>query len=470
MDIKGLVLIIFTLLIGCSRRPTEAPPVSGADHAILRESSSIQMKDIANDANDPSNLSDAEPSIAVNPLNPQEIAVVAFSEPWTPAAMAPVWKSRDGGSSWKKVPQIPHPPAPYDSLEGPADQKITFDAEGKLAVAELGFDPPRNFIYRQEGGADAPLTPGASYGDDQPHVVRGNNNGVCTNPLYTTWLKTAVGKARDRSMDSHSENAGATLTDVAVGNNDTFPNRTTRVAVAPDGKVYVVYKTREGSVNGDFETAHFRVKRSDDCGMTWNGIGGIQGEPVHGNPSVQTLFTDRFGNLSGKFDGNQKVARARSSDAWIAVAPASGDVFVAYVNKDNSGFAQVYVARSADRGVSWAAKRATDGTHHSGYPEISVAGNGTVGVLFIDYDDSGAHAVFRHHFARSFDGGGKWDDVILQSMDVSAIDNAATGFLWGDYEGLASAGNYFFGVFTGQSSNRAVIQLDPIFFKIPATR
>lgn len=41
----------------------------------------------------------------------------------------------------------------------------------------------------------------------------------------------------------------------------------------------------------------------------------------------------------------------------------------------------------------------------------------------------------------------------------------ASGFLWGDYEGLTAIGQTFYGVFTGQSNGRATSQLDPIFFK-----
>jgi len=102
------------------------------------EMAAATIKDMATDANDPSNLGDTEPSIAVNPTNPQEIAVVAFSEPWDPndpAVMAPVWKSRDGGVTWNKIRQIPRP-AP--GAGGPFDQKIAFDAAGNLYVAEIG--------------------------------------------------------------------------------------------------------------------------------------------------------------------------------------------------------------------------------------------------------------------------------------------------------------------------------------------
>src|SRR5262249_30557916 len=139
----------------------------------------------------------------------------------------------------------------------------------------------------------------------------------------------------------------------------------------------------------DFEKAHFRVKRSDDLGATWNGLPG--GVSVHGAAPVTTFFTTKFGNPA-----KGKVARARSSDGWIAVAPTTGDVYVAYVNQDASGFGQIYVARSTDHGATWTNHRATDGTHHSAYPEVAVTANGAVGVLYIDYDDSGAATLFRH--------------------------------------------------------------------------
>jgi hypothetical protein len=85
----------------------------GLPRAIaLQNPPTAVIVDIATDATDPNNLSDNEPSIAVNPKDPNEIAVVSFSDPWDPndpTVMAPVWKSRDGGKTWKKILQIPRP-------------------------------------------------------------------------------------------------------------------------------------------------------------------------------------------------------------------------------------------------------------------------------------------------------------------------------------------------------------------------
>ncbi len=194
--------------------------------------------------------------------------------------------------------------------------------------------------------------------------------------------------------------------------------------------------------------------------MTWTAIGAA-GVSVHGAGQVQTWMTTTFGNLA-----KGKVARARSSDAWIAADPGDGDIYAAYVDQDGSGFGQIYVARSTDGGLNWTNNRVTDGTHHSAYPEIAVTANGIVGVLYVDFDDSGAATIFRHRFAQSSNDGATWSHQNLQSMDPGPLFNAASGFLWGDYEGLTAQGSTFYGVFTGASIGRTTPQLDPIFFRV----
>jgi hypothetical protein len=450
----SVVLFVASFESGCSKSQTESALEGGAE----RNAESFKLQDIATDESDPLNRPDSEPSIAVNPVAPNEIAVVAFSGNWGPDRMAPIWKSRDGGQTWKKILQLPQPRA---DLRGPGDQKIAFDWSGKLFVTELGSDDRTayDFIYKQENAdPDKPLKPGRLYGDDQPLVEASQRQGSnCSNSTYSVWLKTGL----DRSMNSVSIDGGNNVVDAAVGDSG-YKNRTTRVAIASDGKVFSVYKTREGKASPEgFEPVHFLVKRSDDCGRTWEGLGKQGGISVHGVDPVMTLYTDNFGNpMKGK------VGRARSSDCWIAIDLSTNAVFVAYVRKDASGLAQIYVARSLDMGKSWNSSRITDGKHHSAYPEIAVTQNSRVGVLYVDYDDSGQSNIFRHQFAMSNDRGSSWSNQVLQSMDPNVLANAQSGYLWGDYEGLTSSGDSFFGVFTGESIGRSVRQLDPIFFRI----
>ncbi|HEX9943512.1 MAG TPA: hypothetical protein VGG03_15980 [Thermoanaerobaculia bacterium] len=417
------------------------------------------IRDIATNANDPNNQRDTEPSIAVNPTNPNDIVVVTFAEGWGPGTSAPIWRSTNGGVTWAKSFILPQP---VGGTTAPGDQKVDFDANGNLFVAELGrgLSPPRCFVFRQTGAPGNNLTAGAVYGDDQPHLAIGRSAANCLGRVHSPWLDFSV--ANHRSTVANSMNAGVAITNVVVGLNAQFPNRTTRIALAPNGAAYVIFKLRQGAVQvslpgssgNDFENAQFVVRRSDNCGQTWQ-----PAVPVHPAATVQTLFTLNFGDLS-----RGKVARARSSDAWIAVDPSDGDVYAAYVRRDASNFAQIYVSRSTNQGANWTTQRVTEGTNHSAYPEIAVAANGAIGVLYVDFDNSGPATIFRHRFARSFDNGATWTRQTLQAMDPGPIANAASGFLWGDYEGLTAQGNLFYGVFTGQSINRSVLQLDPIFF------
>ena len=419
------------------------------------------LVDVATNATDPSNLSDTEPSIAVNPANPLEIVIVTFSEGWGPGLPAPIWRSVDGGTTWTKLFVLPQPDP---ASGGPGDQKLAFNAGGNLHVAELasGLAPPRCLIFRQAGAPGAALTAGMLFCDDQPHLDIDQSGGKFGGRAYSPWLDFS--QPNERSSVTRSADGGATVTNLGVGSNATFPNRTTRSAVGADGRAYVIYKTREGTVAGGFENAHFRVHRSDDGGVNWNALGAT-GVSVHGAAAVQTWFTSSWGNAA-----KGKVARARSSDAWIAVDPGDGEVYAAFCQRDASGFGQIFVARSTDMGATWTTTRVTDGTHHSAFPEIAVAANGTIGVLYVDFDDAGAATIFRHRFARSFNDGAAWSTENLQSMNPAPIANAVSGFLWGDYEGLTAAGNMFYGVFTGQSIGRTTLQLDPIFFRRSAMR
>ncbi len=110
------------------------------------------IRNVATDATDPNNLRDTEPSIAVNPWNPQEIAIVSFSEAWGPDSGAPVWRSLDGGATWQKIRVVPRPPS---HRSGPGDQFLAYDAEGRLYLAELDLpagvgQKPFNYIYPTE--------------------------------------------------------------------------------------------------------------------------------------------------------------------------------------------------------------------------------------------------------------------------------------------------------------------------------
>jgi hypothetical protein len=423
------------------------------------------LVDIANDLTDPLNLDDSEPSIAVNPIDPQQIAVTAFSgSTWGNGKLAPIWMSSDGGQTWSRNAVMPAPVAGSGAV---GDQMVAYGADGRLFVTTLGTGilPPRCFIFRPVGGTFAA---GAAFGDDQPIIGSDNTGGLFANRRYVVWNDTKNGIFRAQA--TRSANDGVSVFSIGVGanliNNQANSNVGQRVTVAPNGHVFMIYEANPAvQAMPPFRLATFRVSRSDNGGVSWD-ANGATGVPVHAG-QVLAWYAPSWGDAKN----GGKFARNLGANCWIAANPVNGDVFAAFTQKDASGFGQIYVSRSFNDGVSWSQPlRVTDGTHHSAFPQIAVAANGTLGVLYVDYDNSGVQTVYRQRFARSWDLGMSWTTSALQSFTTQQLSNGIDKFLWGDYQGLTAAGHTFYGAFTGRSIGRANVQLDPIFFRVTAVR
>jgi hypothetical protein len=404
------------------------------------------MLDIATDSTDQHDAPDTEPSIAVNPVNSKDIAIASFAEKWTPSTGAPVWRTDDGGVIWHKdnlIPQI------TDNIIGPLDQQVMFADDGTLFLVVMGAKGgvfSDSIIHRDVARNISQA--GSLFGYDMPMLTI-SHSAACPNTVYSSWLSSA-----HESSVTHSLDAGSSVSSSIAG--DSFPNGTARTTATRTGKVYVAYKTIELIVDDTFQRVHYRIKRSDDCGRTWTALGS------NGVSLTQEAQAVTYGGAFGN-PAKGLVARAIASDLWIANSPSSDDVVAAYVDKRSGDTAQIFMASSSDNGVHWKSFQVSDGKFKSAFPEIAVS-NLAIGVLYIDYDDSGDHTVFRHVFARSNDGGRTWNREVLQLMDPSGVYGAAPGFLWGDYEGLTATSDTFYGVFSGVSDSRRVRQLDPFFF------
>ena len=77
-------------------------------------------------------FNDGEISIAINPLNPDEIVMSAYSGMWTTyTPAAPLWHSTDGGQTWTKRFVIDRP-----NVDGtafcPCNQTVDFGRQNRL--------------------------------------------------------------------------------------------------------------------------------------------------------------------------------------------------------------------------------------------------------------------------------------------------------------------------------------------------
>src|SRR3954454_14782125 len=80
-----------------------------------------------------------EPSIAVNPVNPQEIVAASFGYgSWISNPIAQLWHSTNGGASWAICFSMPTPfPGSTFFVD---DQTFAYDGTGVLHCGLLGYD------------------------------------------------------------------------------------------------------------------------------------------------------------------------------------------------------------------------------------------------------------------------------------------------------------------------------------------
>src|SRR5215471_460732 len=74
-------------------------------------------------------LQDSEPSIAVNPQNPRQIVITAFTPADPGLINSPIYFSADGGFTWTANFTMPFGPPPPPGSQFPKDQSVAYAAD-----------------------------------------------------------------------------------------------------------------------------------------------------------------------------------------------------------------------------------------------------------------------------------------------------------------------------------------------------
>jgi len=241
-------------------------------------------------------FNDGETSITVNPANPDEIVVTAFSGSW--GAHAPLWQSTDGGHIWTKRFTIPAPPG-IAATGCPCDQTIDYGTANQMAATFLINDifsgittnpaSPVAWNWLVIGGGTQATNfnnsppPG---GVDQPWLL------VNTDPMIPT--QDNVYDAYDDFTNGNNCVGDACIERVAVSYGVNPPNFTVdnqsgtatgsinpghRLAIDPrNGSIYSLFQRNIAPGAGGSKNIDYMLNRSTDGGATWtlNGMtGGI---------------------------------------------------------------------------------------------------------------------------------------------------------------------------------------------------
>ena len=432
---------------------------------------------------------DSETSIAVNPANPNEIVLTAFSGSWTSSNPAPLWHSLDGGSVWTKQFSVPIPTGRASTATGcPCDQTVDFSSGNKLS----GVFQSGNYTDVFSGsttnaasasswnwliGSDARavglnLFPISESETDQPwllvnrdpvdasqqNVYVGFVDLIVDPPIYDyAEMRVAAGRVANPPNYTAQTRAGL------VYSRCIDPGL--RLATDPrNGYVYALFQEQANQVcRSDFQTINYHLNRSTDGGNTWLLNGGANGIVVGTADSTQP--TPKFGTVNALLGGALHAA----------VDPNNGDVYYVYGNRDpatlNNRFSIVRVRDNGQGGMRTGPPVFVTDQVQAALPSVAVAADGTVGVLYTQFDGFSLNAFpsFSTRLAISNDQARTFSSLTLESFVSPTRDNGDPRQRpLGDYNQMKALGATFYGVFTGSGIpfGRSFSNLDPIFFKV----
>ena len=374
----------------------------------------------------------SEPSIAINPLNPQQV-VAAYQ------VNASVGYSMDAGRSWA----IAEGTAPEDYRRS-GDVSVTFDNQGHALLCYIAFDKlgtenywahnaTRNgiFVRRSSDGGktwdkDAstvisqPSAPGIPF-EDKPYIVADTTRSKYAGNLYIGWTEFSLTKSI--MLFSRSTDGGRTWSKpIEISTREGLPRDDNGAvegftgAVGADGALYVVWCDISGIV----------LAVSEDGGHTFS-------------PSRTVVKTG-----PSYFDP-EHVSRGNGFPQ-IGIDPRNGELYVAWSDYSN-GDIDVLAASSTDQGATWSAPvRVNNDAPHNGRDQFFQwmavdPSDGSVNVVFCDRRADPANRSYYMTLARSTDHGQSF-----RNYAWSTKPSDPSHLFMGDYMGIAANGGRVYGV------------------------
>ena len=399
---------------------------------------------------------DSEPTIAVNPSDPSQIAGSAFTPDPGGGPRAPIYVSTDGGRTWRLNSIVPG----NDPGSGTNDITLHFGGTSNVLYAGIlrptsSDDTRLNVLRATDYTAPAPMTvllDRSSGGIDQPYVrattvASGPDKGkdrVYVGDNYST-LASGRTATIDQSLDAAARRPvfkSVRIESRATPGQDGPP---VRPAVHADGTVYAVFHAwRTFNDRTGAGVADIVVVRDDHGGT---GVAPLTDliDVADGKVGVRVVQGAKF-----NFDGFLGLQRT-GGDVSLAVDPTDSDrVYLAY-NDDQGPIYMLHLLRSTDRGRTWSSDLRT---HQNALnPAVAVNSNGTVGLLYQRLTGTGAAERWVTTLETQNQHGGPWHSLVLATTPASTPAKEFDPYL-GDYDYLTAVGKDFYGVFSANNTPR----------------
>ena len=360
----------------------------------------------------------SEPSIALNPTNPDNLVIGVNNTYYLPTF--------DGGNTWTEGKM-------FSSMGVWGDPSLAFDLDGNLYFAHLSGEPPLSGRWADriiiQKSTDGGLTwnDGTYTGlnrpkfEDKEWISIDMTNSIYKNNLYVAWtefdtLWYSHPAYKSRILFSRSTDAGETWSNamkISDVEGDCLDDDNTTEgaipAIGPDGEIYIAWAGPKGIV----------FDRSLDGGVTFGddifvtdhvgGWGwGYEIEGIYGNGLPQTICD-------------------------ISNSPYRGTNYILWADQRNGELnPDILLKKSTDKGITWSETKIVN-NDNSGRPQFFpwMCIDPITGIMYIVYYDrrNTISTMTEVYVARSTDGGETFSNFLISE---SAFEATIQKFL-GDY-------------------------------------
>lgn len=387
----------------------------------------------------------SEPSLAVDPLNPNDMISGAFSSTFVVGGVStPYWISTNGGATWSGFGTLPSD-----------DKSLAWRQDGVAALTTTLNPVGANFEINtfqsgatNFGAAINTFNPGQSL--DQPWVRTG--------PGGQTYLAY-------NNLSNFGASNGKTASIVVSGNNGvTYVSPVTLETVTPAGGQDA--PSVRQAVNGSTVYAAF---------TRWGPSSGVTGGTIFPGSQVVVVKSTNAGasfsagvsaaTTTGYFANASNTPltlgqERTSSDLAIAVDPNNANhVVLAYGSVPSSGQLQLNVVESTDGGATWSAPKFTTPLNvRSALPGITILANGDIGLLYAQYNPT-TNTLSQHLLTTT-------DDFATSTDTLLGTESNATPIVLffpylGDFYDLTSVGDTLYGIFSASNADNGTLASYP---------
>jgi hypothetical protein len=398
---------------------------------------------------------DSEPSLTVNPSNPQQIVLTSFTpDTAMPVTTGPYFFSTDGGATWSQNSVIPG----GNTTFGTKDISVRFGgSSGVLYAGILRGDSSLRLNVLRKANFSGPGLMAILLDrnpEDQPWVeavTQWNTDRVYVSSNDLTQRPTGDTASVDFDLDAANTAAFAstarleTRPSADIGGGDSQDGPSVRTAIHRSGVIYAVFFGWRTFASPN--VTDIVVCRDDNWGLNVPSFQNLI-DPGDGNSGFRVATGVSVAAL-GTLLGTQRVG----SNLTIALDPRNSQrVYIAWCDGLATAASPytLRVRRTDNGGQTWTRDLFT--VANATNPGLAVNNQGVVALLYQQLATVSGTPRWRTHFVRSTDHFATvaTDDTLADVIDSSA--GALLTVIIGDYDNLISIGKDFYGAFSGQNA------------------